>query len=132
MNDLNSSLALLMMRLVFGFSMALGHGWEKLVNFSDLSTTFPDPIGAGSTTSLILAIFAEVLCAFLLAVGYFTRLACIPLLVTMAVAVILIHGLDPWNKMELAALYFTAYLVIFILGPGRFAMDSMKKSKRFS
>lgn len=127
MNHSSSSVGLLILRLAFGLSMLFGHGWGKLVNYSELSMTFPDPIGAGSGTSLILAIFAEVVCAFLVAIGLFTRVAVIPLIVTMLVAFLLVHMDDPWGKKEMAALYGAAYICIFFCGPGRFSLDVMKK-----
>ena len=76
----------------------LSHGIPKLMNWGSLSDTFPDPFGVGSALSLALAIFAEVGCSALLVVGLFTRLATVPLIVTMLVAALLIHGDDPWPR----------------------------------
>ena len=55
------SLGLLILRVLVGITM-LTHGLAKLTSFSELSATFPDPIGLGSTLSLILIIGAEVGC----------------------------------------------------------------------
>ena len=49
--------ALLFLRLFIG-GMMLSHGWAKLASFSTLSATFPDPLGVGSTLSLLLILFA--------------------------------------------------------------------------
>ncbi len=127
MDFLSSSVGLLVLRLGFGLSMLFGHGWGKLINFTQLSGSFPDPIGAGSTTSLILAIFAEVICAFLITIGLFTRLAAIPLIVTMLTAFFLIHMDDPWSRKELAATYGFAFICIFCSGPGKYSLDSMRR-----
>ena len=54
--------ALLFLRLFIG-GMMLSHGWTKLATFSVLSATFPDPLGVGSTLSLLLILFAEVGCS---------------------------------------------------------------------
>ena len=48
--------ALLFLRLFIG-GMILSHGWTKLATFSVLSATFPDPLGVGSTLSLLLYVF---------------------------------------------------------------------------
>ena len=71
--------ALLFLRLFIG-GMMLSHGWAKLASFSTLSATFPDPLGVGSTLSLLLILFAEVGCSCLLIFGLMTRLAALPLM----------------------------------------------------
>ena len=60
--DSRSSWLLLAARVVFGL-LLMSHGIAKLQNFEALSATFPDPLGLGSRTSLVLAIFAEMVCA---------------------------------------------------------------------
>ena len=46
------------LRVSTGLMMLLAHGWPKLANFSTLAKVFPDPLGVGSTASLLLAVFA--------------------------------------------------------------------------
>lgn len=132
---LPASLALLVMRLVFGLFMLIGHGWGKLMNFSAISERFMDFMGLGSTVSLALAVFAEVVCAFLVSIGLLTRAALIPLIITMAVAAFIAHGNDPFfappreASKEMALLFLSGYLAIFLAGPGRFSLDQwLKKS----
>lgn len=117
------------MRLVFGLFMAVGHGWGKLVNFGDRADGFMDFMGLGSTVSLGLAVFAEVFCATLVALGLFTRAALIPLMVTMCVAAFIAHGADPLfasgRSKEPALMFLAAYVAIFVAGPGKFSLDSL-------
>ena len=47
--------ALLLLRVGFGLSLFVKHGWEKLSNFSGMVTTFPDPLHIGQTASLTCA-----------------------------------------------------------------------------
>ena len=77
--------ALLFLRLFIG-GMMLSHGWAKLASFSTLSATFTDPLGVGSTLSLLLILFAEVGCSCLLIFGLMTRLAALPLMFGMLMA----------------------------------------------
>lgn len=118
------NLGLLVLRVALGGSMLLFHGLSKAESFGTMKDTFPDPLGVGSPASLGLVVFAEVLCAALLVVGFFTRLAAIPLIVTMAVAVFLQHGNDPWSERELPLLYLAGFAAVFFLGAGRASLDS--------
>jgi putative oxidoreductase len=121
--------ASLLLRLTFGLTMFLSHGLPKLLNFSSQMNHFPDPLGLGNSLSLGLAIFAEVICAALITLGLFTRLATVPLVITMATAVFIFHAGDPWNKMELGLMYALGYICIFLLGPGRFSLDYVLRKK---
>ncbi|MDF3130007.1 DoxX family protein [Kiritimatiellaeota bacterium B1221] len=118
-------IGLLLFRLMFGFGMAMGHGWGKLITFGDKMDSFPDPFGVSSPVSLTMAVFAEVLCAALVGIGLFTRAALIPLIITMAVAAFMIHGGDPFAQKEMACLYLTGYLGLFLMGPGKYSFDQL-------
>lgn len=117
-----SDQALLLLRLTFGLMMMV-HGWQKLSKFSQLSEVFPDPFGMGSTLSLAAAIFAELGCSALLILGLGTRLALVPLIITMLVAIFVAHGADPWQKKELAVAYLAVYATLMVAGPGRYSAD---------
>jgi putative oxidoreductase len=120
---ISSDVALLFLRLTSGSMMLFGHGVAKLERFNDEPIRFGDPIGIGTLPSLILATLAEVVCAGLIMAGYKTRYALIPLIITMLVAGLITHLDDPWGKKELAVLYFTVFLTLFLTGPGRYSVD---------
>lgn len=123
MRTIGQDLGLLFIRLMAGGLMLSAHGWGKLANFSVYAAQFPDPIGLGSTVALSMAIFAEVFCACLIVSGFVTRLAAAPLVITMFVAVFIVHGADPFSKKELALMYGTCFFTILLAGPGRFSLD---------
>lgn len=120
-----ASLGLLVLRLTLGGIMAIGHGWSKLANFSEMSSKFPDLLGIGSTANLALAIGAELVCAALVAVGLFTRVAAVPLMFTMIMAAFVVHGADPFQKKELALLYLAGFTTLAFTGAGRFSVDGV-------
>ena len=117
-----ASFGLLVLRVAI-CAMMLTHGLYKLSNFSDMSQHF-DPIGIGGTLSLSLVIFAEVFCAVAVLLGLFTRLAAIPLMVAMCVAVFSYAG-QAFAAKELALLYLTCYTALLITGPGRYSIDRL-------
>ncbi len=105
-------------------ALMLTHGIPKmLMLFSGAPVQFPPVMGLSAELSLTLTVFAEVFCSLFLLIGLGTRLAVLPLMVTMLVAVFLIHGADPLAKKELALLYLLAYTVLLVAGSGRFSLD---------
>lgn len=116
----------LILRLTLGLLM-LSHGIPKLINLINGNMEFGDPIGIGAPASLILTVFAEVLCSLLIVIGLWTRLALIPLIITMAVAVFIIHINDSLGTMEPALMYLLSYCALFLLGSGNFSIDAVLK-----
>ncbi len=121
----SADFALLLLRLWFGGSLLVLHGWGKLINYSELSGSFLDPLGVGSTWSLILALCGEVLCPILLIMGFVTRLAAVGSALTMGVAWYAVHkmALTGPGSGELAFLYLAAFLALVLAGAGRISID---------
>ncbi len=118
-----TGIGLLVLRVFFGATMLVAHGWPKLAGFADRMNTFPDPLGVGSVASLAMTVGAEVFAAGAIVLGLFTRLSTIPLIVAMFVAAFVVHGEDPWQKKELAFVYLGAYLALLAAGGGRYSLD---------
>ena len=111
--------------------LMLTHGvpkLDKLLEGGDIQ--FADPIGLGPTLSLILVVFSEVVCSILIAVGYKSRLATIPLIITMLVAAFITHVNDGIFKQEKALLYILVYTMIILTGSGRFSVDNLLKGRK--
>ena len=119
-----NDLALLFLRLGFA-GLMLTHGVPKLQMLSDASS-FSDPIGIGSTLSLILAIIGEVIAPIFIIIGFKTKWAAIPAMITMGVAAFIVHADDPLGTKEKALLYFIAFLVIFLAGAGKYSVDGKR------
>ena len=113
---------LLVLRL--GMSgLMLTHGLPKFMNLVQGNMDFGDPIGLGSTLSLILTVIGEAICPLLIIIGFKTRLASIPTIITMAVAAFVVHGADPIATKEKALLYLVGFIVIALTGAGKFSVD---------
>ena len=84
---------------------------------------FPDPLGIGSPLSLGLAIFGEMACSMAFIIGFLYRLAMLPMIFTMGVAFFVVHGSDPFAVKELAFVYLIVFVLMYIVGPGKFAVD---------
>ena len=82
-------------------ALMLTHGIPKLLMLlSGAPIQFPPVFGMSAEISLSLAVLAEVVCSIFLLIGFATRLAVIPLAITMLVAVFSIHASDPLSVKE--------------------------------
>ena len=124
-----TGLALLIARVGIA-ALMLTHGIPKLIMLlSGGPIQFPPVMGMSPEISLALTIFAEVFCSILILAGFATRLAAIPLIITMLVAVILIHSADPVAIKEPALHYLLVYTVLLFAGSGKYSVDYLLQGK---
>jgi putative oxidoreductase len=121
--SVSADLGLLVLRIVAGLGMALGHGIKKLPPPDGLmravdSMGMPGIMAWGATV-------AEFGGGLLIVIGLFTRPAALLWTITMSVALIGVHRNDPFARQELALLYLCIGLLLLLTGPGRFAVDRL-------
>ena len=127
-----SNMARLFMRLFVGI-MFMQFGIRHLVNYSELSPVFPTIFGMEPQTCLIIMIVIEILCSLLIMVGFFTRLATIPPILSMLAAEYYIlhdllphtyiYGLNSTDPGYLPIMFIGIYLFILLAGPGKISLD---------
>jgi putative oxidoreductase len=108
-------------RLMIGLSFAC-HGGQKILGFP--------PGGHGGAQGLMLVGgIVELVCGFLIAFGFLTRIAAFFAAGEMAVAYFMVHakmGFFPIvNKGELAVAYCWFFLFVLFYGPGRWSVDAL-------
>jgi putative oxidoreductase len=121
-NSLQYNIGLAFLR-ISASAMILTHGYPKFQKLLSGDFEFGDPIGLGPTPSLFLAIIGEFICPILVIIGFKTRWAAIPTVITMAVAAFIVHAQDPFGTKEKALLFLSMFLVIVLLGPGKYSID---------
>ncbi len=130
-------IALLILRIGFGFSMAYAHGWGKISggtdkwlklggNMEDLGITFA-PVFWG-----FMAAFAEFFGAILIGLGFFTKLGSFLLTFTMFVAFYMHinkgHGFgDAAHAFDLMCVS----VFFLIAGAGKFSLDNKIKISKW-
>jgi putative oxidoreductase len=122
--DNGISFATLVLRLALG-GLMIPHGYDKLLHFASRSSSFMDPLHVGHTASMALVIFAEFFCAVFVVLGLFTRLACIPLIISTAVAVFIAHNGDIFGDGANAALFMFGFIALLFTGAGKISLDKL-------
>lgn len=121
------NISFLLLRVVFGISLCVNYGYDKLVNFSDKKDHFVNLFGIGSTATLVLVVFAEFFCSIFVAIGLFTRFTVVPIIIAMGYAFFVSHNSDLFANGEKAALYLAGFFSILLCGPGKASVDGMIK-----
>jgi putative oxidoreductase len=127
----SSDFGLLMLRLWFGGSLLLLHGWDKFMKLTKDPGSIGDPLGIGNVPSHALAVFGEVVCAAMLVLGFGTRFAAVGCAITMGVAFFKVHGakLSGTGSGEMAFIYLAGFVVLLLMGGGHYSLESAMSAK---
>jgi putative oxidoreductase len=131
MKDKFLDFGLLWLRVLVGAGL-MYHGWMKLteVGVDVFAAKAVEPMGLPVPILFAwLAVLSELVGGFFLALGLWTRFAAIAAGAVVGTAAFNAHAADPFAKKELALLYLTVVVAIFIIGPGRFAVHSSGKGR---
>lgn len=109
---------LLFMRVSAALLMFKLHGLPKLLNWSAELQNIDDPLGLGPHITLLAALFAQLLCPLLIALGIFTRLACLPILFLLLVALLVVHPDWSLEQGQFGWLFVVLFAGLALTGPG--------------
>ncbi|TFY87669.1 DoxX family protein [Pseudomonas kairouanensis] len=123
----NQDLGLLFLRVSGALFLLWVHGLPKLLNYSEQLKLIEDPFHLGANITLLLAIFAEVLCPLLIIAGVLVRLACLPILSVLVIALVVVHPEWTLFEAQFGWLLLIIFTTLLISGPGRWVV-----SQRFS
>jgi putative oxidoreductase len=118
-----NNIALLLIRIVFAGSMLYGHGLSKFYRLIEGNLSFTNPIGIGEAPTLVLAVFSEFLAPLFILIGYKTKIFSFFPAATMFVAAFIVHLSDPFARKEKAILFLIGFIVIMMMGPGKYSID---------
>jgi putative oxidoreductase len=123
-----SWLAPALLRLTLGV-VFIGTGWGKLHSLDKVTDFFTDLHLPAPHFQAVLVASTELFCGILILIGLLTRLAAIPLAITMIVAILTakreqldgvsaLLGFEEWS-------YLVMYLALIFAGPGKLSLDHL-------
>jgi putative oxidoreductase len=124
--------AMLLARLSVGL-LFLSTGWGKVHDIPKV-TGFFESLGIPMPgLNAVVVAYSELLCGSALIVGLFTRLATVPLIVSMIVALLTAKRSDIHGIFDLVGAdeftYLCMLVVIAFVGPGRWSADTVVAKK---
>jgi putative oxidoreductase len=122
-NDRAKDLGLFFLRASGALFLFFVHGLPKLLDFNAQLLVIEDPFHMGVMLTLCMAIFAEVLCPLLILVGVLARLACLPILFLLLVALVLVHPEWSIEQAQFGWLLTIIFSSVLIAGPGSLALN---------
>lgn len=101
----------------------------KLTGIADVANWFATMNIPFPLLNAYLAGITEALGVVLLALGLGTRIITVPLMITMLVAIFIVHWSNGFassdNGFEIPLYYLLMLLVLFVLGPGKVSLDGL-------
>lgn len=129
-NNQSKDLGILVLRILPGYFFIVNHGWSKILNpdkweklGSAFTKYFYGLLDFANPIFGFAAAFSESICAILILLGLFTRSASFLASITMLVAAL--NHITTTGSPEKAWLYFSIFLAIFLLGPGKYSIDKL-------
>jgi putative oxidoreductase len=120
------SWALLFMRVSAALLLLQVHGLPKLLYWHSELQRIEDPFGLGAPLTLGLAVFAEVFCPLLLIAGVCARLACLPILAVLLVALVFVHPQWSLEEGQFAWWMLILFGGLAMAGPGAYRVGGMR------
>ena len=115
------SLLIFVVRVFFGV-LFFTHGLDKMMNFNSIVDNYPSVLGFGSYMTLMVSVICELGCSLFLIAGLLVRIITIPMIISMGVAFFDVHD-AMMPEGELALIYFIIFILLFLVGPGRYSID---------
>lgn len=120
---------LLFLRTSGGLLLLWVHGLPKLLHVQEQIQLIEDPLHLGAWPTLLSALFAETVCPLLIIVGLGTRLACLPILFLLLVALVVVHPEWTMDQAQFGWLLTIIFSTLAITGPGQLSLDAWRERR---
>lgn len=126
----NFNVIMLFFRTAISLELIIVHGLKKLGINGAERENIPNPFHLNEAFNDIIAISANLLFPVFVIIGLFTRIAVLPILAVTLTGYFVVHLNDVLSTKDIPFMYSLAYLLILVLGPGRYSVDYLIDKKR--
>jgi putative oxidoreductase len=126
-SDLGSNFnnaALLGFRILLCLQMLRVHGLKKFGGASGEAEVVPNPLSLPPKFNQWIADFSDIVAPVLIAFGFLTRFAIVPVLAVTLTGYFVVHRRDALSVKDVPFMYSLSFLYIFLVGAGKFSADS--------
>jgi putative oxidoreductase len=121
---------ILLLRVAVSLEIAIVHGFKKIGVGVAQAENIPNPLHLPEAFNSVFAIAANIIFPFFVLIGLFTRLATLPTLAVTLTGYFVVHWNDSLLQRDTPFIYSLIFLVILILGPGKYSIDNAIYKKR--
>src|ERR1700722_14387167 len=120
-----TDIGLLYLRVCSSILVLTIHGLPKVMHYASERNAIEDPFHLGKTLTLGFAIFAELICPLFIVSGIFSRLAALPVIVVIAIALFYVHREWTLQEAQFAWMLLVLFGTIAIAGPGELTVTAL-------
>ena len=124
--------SMLLFRVAASLEMIFVHGFKKLGIGTAEAEKVPNPLHLPEAFNDAFAVSANIVFPLLVLIGLCTRLATLPTLAVTLTGYFILHWNDAALIKDTPFIYSIIFLLIFLLGPGKYSVDNClyNKSRR--
>jgi putative oxidoreductase len=111
-------------RILLCLQMLRVHGLKKFGGSSGKAEVVPNPLGLPPKLNQWIADFSDIVAPVLIAFGFLTRFAIVPVLAVTLTGYFVVHRRDALSVKDVPFMYSLSFLYIFLVGAGKFSADS--------
>lgn len=121
--------AMLFFRVLVSLEIMVVHGFKKIGIGVAEAEHVPNPLHLPEALNSAFAISANIFFPFLVLIGFCTRLATLPTLAVTLTGYFVVHLHDSLLEKDVPFIYSVFFLLILVLGPGKFSIDSYLRKR---
>lgn len=122
-------LSVLLFRMAISLELMIAHGLKKVGIGVAEAEKVPNPFHMPEIMNQYFAIAANLVFPVLVMIGLLTRLSILPILAVTLVGYFVVHWNDSLLEKDMPFMYSAAYLLLLVIGPGKYSADYVINKK---
>ena len=128
-NKLNDNVAsfdtcILIFRVIVSLQLMTVHGITKIGIGARVAESLPNPFNSSESFYELFFITSSLVFPLFIIVGFYTRLAAIPILIVTLCGYFIVDWKDPLLMADISFMYSLSFFLIACCGPGKYSFDN--------